>query len=132
MLPRPFFFSSRRRHTRYYRVTGVQTCALPISAGRGDHRDLHTIAHSFPTRRSSDLRIEAIGRFAPATLRGVASAGFRGEARRHASLGEGELAAILDGLRPGDAVLLKGSRGAAMERVLAAARARWEPVAAGG
>src|SRR5256885_16223761 len=36
-----FFFSSRRRHTRY-KVTGVQTCALPISvqgirslAGRG-------------------------------------------------------------------------------------------------
>src|SRR5213080_1108886 len=26
-----FFFSSRRRHTRYRYVTGVQTCALPIS-----------------------------------------------------------------------------------------------------
>src|SRR3712207_7773896 len=26
-----FFFSSRRRHTRYW-VTGVQTCALPISS----------------------------------------------------------------------------------------------------
>ena len=25
-----FFFSSRRRHTRYISVTGVQTCALPI------------------------------------------------------------------------------------------------------
>src|SRR5881396_2562468 len=25
-----FFFSSRRRHTRWYEVTGVQTCALPI------------------------------------------------------------------------------------------------------
>src|SRR5213080_5341482 len=25
-----FFFSSRRRHTRYRYVTGVQTCALPI------------------------------------------------------------------------------------------------------
>src|SRR5881275_2465857 len=25
-----FFFSSRRRHTRLFRVTGVQTCALPI------------------------------------------------------------------------------------------------------
>src|SRR3546814_2074099 len=37
-----FFFSSRRRHTRCALVTGVQTCALPISglrqfqeAGRG-------------------------------------------------------------------------------------------------
>src|SRR3546814_5466243 len=32
-----FFFSSRRRHTRCALVTGVQTCALPISglAGKG-------------------------------------------------------------------------------------------------
>src|SRR3546814_4483195 len=32
-----FFFSSRRRHTRCALVTGVQTCALPISeiAARG-------------------------------------------------------------------------------------------------
>src|SRR3546814_3107371 len=26
-----FFFSSRRRHTRCALVTGIQTCALPIS-----------------------------------------------------------------------------------------------------
>ncbi|KDB59713.1 virulence factor BrkB domain protein [Bordetella bronchiseptica A1-7] len=30
-----FFFSSRRRHTIFERVTGVQTCALPIYLGRG-------------------------------------------------------------------------------------------------
>src|SRR3546814_8620871 len=29
-----FFFSSRRRHTRCALVTGVQTCALPISRFR--------------------------------------------------------------------------------------------------
>src|SRR3546814_1133754 len=29
-----FLFSSRRRHTRCALVTGVQTCALPISPGR--------------------------------------------------------------------------------------------------
>src|SRR3546814_9311184 len=29
-----FFFSSRRRHTRCALVTGVQTCALPISRVR--------------------------------------------------------------------------------------------------
>src|SRR5881409_115025 len=29
-----FFFSSRRRHTRCETVTGVQTCALPISSPR--------------------------------------------------------------------------------------------------
>src|SRR3546814_2339733 len=32
-----FFFSSRRRHTRCALVTGVQTCALPISF-RADRR----------------------------------------------------------------------------------------------
>src|SRR3546814_10562476 len=31
-----FFFSSRRRHTRCALVTGVQTCALPISAWASD------------------------------------------------------------------------------------------------
>src|SRR3546814_19021330 len=30
-----FFFSSRRRHTRCALVTGVQTCALPISRADG-------------------------------------------------------------------------------------------------
>src|SRR3546814_19499120 len=29
------FFSSRRRHTRCALVTGVQTCALPVAAWRG-------------------------------------------------------------------------------------------------
>src|SRR3546814_5464546 len=36
-----FFFSSRRRHTRCALVTGVQTCALPISERREDHRPWH-------------------------------------------------------------------------------------------
>src|SRR3546814_7060470 len=31
-----FFFSSRRRHTRCALVTGVQTCALPISGLAGN------------------------------------------------------------------------------------------------
>src|SRR3546814_13644708 len=30
-----FFFSSRRRHTRCALVTGVQTCAIPISGSLG-------------------------------------------------------------------------------------------------
>src|SRR3546814_5204219 len=33
-----FFFSSRRRHTRCALVTGVQTCALPISAQLYDYQ----------------------------------------------------------------------------------------------
>src|SRR3546814_1095884 len=32
-----FFFSSRRRHTRCALVTGVQTCALPISGVSLEH-----------------------------------------------------------------------------------------------
>src|SRR6056300_1091170 len=33
-----FFFSSRRRHTIFLNVTGVQTCALPISSRRRQTR----------------------------------------------------------------------------------------------
>src|SRR3546814_9388876 len=36
-----FFCSSRRRHTRCALVTGVQTCALPISRAREDQRRLN-------------------------------------------------------------------------------------------
>src|SRR3546814_3233232 len=42
-----FFFSSRRRHTRCSLVTGVQTCALPISLAR-EHNILvvHDLAYA--------------------------------------------------------------------------------------
>src|SRR3546814_2544640 len=41
-----FFFSSRRRHTSCALVTGVQTCALPISdvlryAPQAEHNEAH-------------------------------------------------------------------------------------------
>src|SRR3546814_18199190 len=36
-----FIFSSRRRHTRCALVTGVQTCALPISSQEHDLRISH-------------------------------------------------------------------------------------------
>src|SRR3546814_5260510 len=45
-----FFFSSRRRHTRCALVTGVQTCALPISFHDGwnliteeEHPGIHDV-----------------------------------------------------------------------------------------
>src|SRR3546814_6636879 len=41
------FFSSRRRHTRCALVTGVQTCALPISVKLS-----HLMAASYPDMRS--------------------------------------------------------------------------------
>src|SRR3546814_7734240 len=38
-----FFFASRRRHTRCALVTGVQTCALPISTKGTVFRHLQTL-----------------------------------------------------------------------------------------
>src|SRR3546814_6068157 len=48
------FFSSRRRHTRCALVTGVQTCALPISLGITKTRLLwaiHTLNGNTTTKR---------------------------------------------------------------------------------
>src|SRR3546814_6089110 len=41
-----FFFSSRRRHTRCALVTGVQTCALPISPVLPPSRPIATMRPS--------------------------------------------------------------------------------------
>src|SRR3546814_10189241 len=46
-----FFFSSRRRHTRCALVTGVQTCALPISACASSAR-----IRGFPPHRASRMQ----------------------------------------------------------------------------
>src|SRR3546814_5478458 len=48
-----FFFSNRKRHTRCALVTGVQTCALPISG----------LAAEFGAARGGDLagRVVAVG-----------------------------------------------------------------------
>src|SRR3546814_3426066 len=50
-----FFFSSRRRHTRCALVTGVQTCALPISAKM--HESLQTTAQ---LTHHSECRLDAL------------------------------------------------------------------------
>src|SRR3546814_1267974 len=55
-----FFFSSRRRHTRCALVTGVQTCALPISAP--DHA--HTPTGRKPYEQARALSVEEIARVA--------------------------------------------------------------------
>src|SRR3546814_1767864 len=58
-----FFFSSRRRHTRCALVTGVQTCALPISVGRHEVVQfavpLEAAAHMGPRRDPRGVGIAA-------------------------------------------------------------------------
>src|SRR5213082_3817525 len=62
-----FFFSSRRRHTRLCQVTGVQTCALPISATALRHAVDHAamarekVAETLAKLdiESGDLRVES-------------------------------------------------------------------------
>src|SRR3546814_11280049 len=54
-----FFFSSRRRHTRCALVTGVQTCALPISFQVGT---TWQAAHAWQTERGGDPRVPAVAR----------------------------------------------------------------------
>src|SRR3546814_6252103 len=49
-----FFFSSRRRHTRCALVTGVQTCALPIS---------RSVVYGVPTYDKWGAQIRQIGCF---------------------------------------------------------------------
>src|SRR3546814_4633894 len=67
-----FFFSSRRRHTRCALVTGVQTCALPISGHGAQYRHAHSrsdaimadnpmlkfveTGQSYPEKRTADDR----------------------------------------------------------------------------
>src|SRR3546814_5725897 len=51
-----FFFSSRRRHTRCALVTGVQTCALPISLRT--HPRVTAAASTTRRTHSGDLRID--------------------------------------------------------------------------
>src|SRR3546814_5205890 len=51
-----FFFSSRRRHTRCALVTGVQTCALPISLFGGEFL-LHVARQRPVEMRPADLQL---------------------------------------------------------------------------
>src|SRR3546814_5034021 len=60
-----FFFSSRRRHTRCALVTGVQTCALPISM-QGRAQAIPAVQYGtldsnrvFNEKRDEFLRVQA-------------------------------------------------------------------------
>src|SRR3546814_8436715 len=50
-----FFFSSRRRHTRCALVTGVQTCALPISGKPSRPLPLPTVPAAVPGKLPAKL-----------------------------------------------------------------------------
>src|SRR3546814_5414469 len=51
-----FFCSSRRRHTRCALVTGVQTCALPISSTSFASRNAAYSECEYPSRIACSLR----------------------------------------------------------------------------
>src|SRR3546814_16410157 len=78
-----FFFASRRRHTRCALVTGVQTCALPISAGR-----LRLLALPLPRRQAPVLLAADQPHGAAGGLRAAVTATLLGaRAVRHPSRG---------------------------------------------
>src|SRR3546814_15303241 len=77
-----FFFSSRRRHTRCALVTGVQTCALPISPPRSHRRR--------PDRRGAPMFIVSHTELREAALGMLVSAGLpesQAEAAAHGLVG---------------------------------------------
>src|SRR3546814_6313742 len=55
-----FFFSSRRRHTRCALVTGVQTCALPISLDGATARAISAIFTEVVIAPDADAEARAI------------------------------------------------------------------------
>src|SRR3546814_2153300 len=71
-----FFFSSRRRHTRCALVTGVQTCALPISSSSrrksGSHAQgkIPTFVGMTACSSRLDLALKSLPSL-PATARGL-------------------------------------------------------------
>src|SRR3546814_7454374 len=55
-----FFFSSRRRHTRCALVTGVQTCALPISFTFNCPTEIEDAANSYAEFQKAGAEVYAV------------------------------------------------------------------------
>src|SRR3546814_16323138 len=101
-----FFFSSRRRHTRCALVTGVQTCALPISRLSEPLFWLTRRSSSATERSCSAATVLAIAASAFDSLASAAGAQASEAARRAANSGN------FMGLRPSlsEPSLLRGQR----------------------
>src|SRR3546814_3895047 len=85
-----FFFSSRRRHTRCALVTGVQTCALPISLSERAEL-LGNIADQFDANKDRLARMatQEMGKTYASAIAEVKKcvAGFRHYARNGPEIG---------------------------------------------
>src|SRR3546814_9414580 len=66
-----FFFSSRRRHTRCALVTGVQTCALPISKSRTRPARIGQIGGTHDMRNTGTPPVMPASIFASATAQSI-------------------------------------------------------------
>src|SRR3546814_5252311 len=105
-----FFFSSRRRHTRCALVTGVQTCALPISDEDRSGR------HDGAVER---LHAEALGFGVTAVPGGTAALGLR----------HGELPLLRSAADAGDLDLgvLRSEERRVGKECVSTCRSRWSP-----
>ncbi len=83
------------------------------------HREVGSVAAAV-ARATPIALVIAVGTQAAATIEGLRTEGFAGEAHAFDRIDERTLASIQTAIRPGDRVLLKGSRGSRMERVLEA------------
>src|SRR3546814_19337535 len=77
-----FFFSSRRRHTRCALVTGVQTCALPISSSRPPASPPSSPATTTGTASGAGSARTAAGAASVRAMAGTRSESARRERRR--------------------------------------------------
>ena len=81
------------------------------------HREVGEVAAAVASA-TPIAEVIAIGAHARDTIEGLTAAGFAGKATAFAAIEESALTHLRSTLTPGDRVLLKGSRGSRMERVL--------------